>query len=271
MTDSLFSTSLGDHGPGVLFLHGLFGQGKNWTSLAKALSAQARVLLVDLPNHGRSGWTADFSYPQMAAQIAELVSEQAGGQPYAVVGHSMGGKVAMALALSRPELVERLCVVDVSPVSTSASSSFATFIRGMRSIDLSTLDSRAEAAEKLAPAVPDPVVRSFLLQNLRRDHGADPPWRWQPNLALLGARLSEMSDWPELGLPAYEGPTLWVAGSESDYIKSEYTPAMRTLFPQVRRVTIKGAGHWVHSEQPATFETIIRQFLHLAPGSGEKT
>ena len=132
---SLFHTQLGTSGPRVVFLHGLFGQGRNWTTIAKALSGQARVSLVDLPNHGRSPWTDHFSYPEMADQVADLLRAEAGGEPYAVVGHSMGGKVAMALALLHPELVERLCVVDVSPVPRRVSG-FETYVRGLRSIDL---------------------------------------------------------------------------------------------------------------------------------------
>ena len=131
----LFSTQLGTAGPRVAFLHGLFGQGKNWTTIAKALSDSARVTL-DLPNHGQSTWTDYFSYPEMARRVAELLKTEGEGDQYAVVGHSMGGKVAMTLALLHRELVERLAVVDVSPVATGQTSEFDTFIRGMRAIDL---------------------------------------------------------------------------------------------------------------------------------------
>ena len=130
----LFSTQLGAAGPRVVFLHGLFGQGKNWTTVAKALSHSARVTLVDLPNHGQSTWTDHFSYHQMARQVAELLKTEGEGDQYAVVGQSMGGKVAMTLALLQPELVERLCVVDVSPVPTREFTDFDTFVRGMRTM-----------------------------------------------------------------------------------------------------------------------------------------
>ena len=126
-TAGLFHTQLGTSGPRVVFLHGVFGQGRNWTTIAKALSGQARVSLVDLPNHGRSPWTDHFSYPEMANQVADLLQTEAGGEPYAVVGHSMGGKVAMAVALLHPELVQRLCVVDVSPVPRRVSG-FETYV-----------------------------------------------------------------------------------------------------------------------------------------------
>ena len=262
-SSELFSTQTGSTGPRVVFLHGLFGQGKNWTTVAKALSDEARVTLVDLPNHGRSAWTDHFSYPEMADQVAGLLESQGDGEPCAVVGHSMGGKIAMALALRHPALVERLCVVDVSPVATSQVSNFETFVRGMRSVDLATLTDRESASAQLEPYVPEPGVRSFLLQNLRRDHGRDPGWRWQMNLQQLGDHLPEMGSWPELDVPPYAGPVLWLAGADSRYIQPEYAAAMRTLFPRVQLVRIKGAGHWVHSDQPQVFTAAIRQFLHL--------
>ncbi len=257
----LFSTELGASGPRVVFLHGLFGQGKNWTTVAKALSGVARVTMVDLPNHGRSAWTERFSYPDMADQIADLLTVP--GEAYAVVGHSMGGKVAMALALQRPELVERLCVVDVSPVSMAGTTNFATFVAGLRSIDLSQLTDREAAGTQLEPYVPDPGIRSFLLQNLRREAGGEPPWRWQMNLGLLGDHLDDMGAWPAFDRPPYAGPVLWLGGAESDYIKPEYAPAMRALFPRVQLVKIKGASHWVHSDRPQVFVATIRRFLHL--------
>ena len=257
----LFSTQRGTTGPRVVFLHGLFGQGKNWNTIAKALSESARVTLVDLPNHGQSGWTDHFSYPEMASQVAELLKDQGKGDQYAVVGHSMGGKVAMMLALLQPELVERLCVVDVSPVPTREFTDFDTFVRGMRAMDLENLPDRRDADAQLAAYVSDPAIRGFLLQNLRRD-GAN-GWKWQVNLAMLGDHLDEMGGWPDLHTKSYDGPVLWLAGDESPYIQPEYASAMRALFPRVQLVTIKEAGHWVHSEQPQVFLAIMRRFLRL--------
>jgi esterase len=259
----LFSTQLGTSGPRVVFLHGLFGQGKNWNTIAKALSDSARVTLIDLPNHGRSAWTDHFSYPEMANQVAELLKAHGKGDQYAVVGHSMGGKVGMTLALLHPELVERLAVVDVSPVSTRQVSEFDTFVRGMLATDLETLTDRRDADAQLASYVSDPSIRSFLLQNLRRDDSKAKGWRWQMNLELLGEQLGEMGDWPELLAQPYNGPVLWVAGARSRYVQPEYAAAMRALFPRVQLVTIKGAGHWVHSEQPQVFLAIMRRFLDL--------
>jgi esterase len=259
----LYRTDLGSSGPRVLFCHGLFGQGKNWTTVARALATDFRVTLVDLPNHGRSGWTPRLSYAETADAVAQLLATPRGqdaayDEQVSVVGHSMGGKVAMALALRHPALVERLCVVDIAPVHYPGLSNFADYVRGMRALDLATLTDRASADAQLQPYVPDPTVRSFLLQNLRRD---GPGWRWQMNLAVLGDHLDDLADWPDLHTPPYPGPTLWIGGADSDYITSSYAPRMRQLFPKVQLVRVKNAGHWVHSEQPDIFLAALRRFL----------
>jgi len=237
--------------------HGLFGQGRNWTQVAKALAPDHRVLLVDLPNHGRSPWTQRFDYVHVAEQIAALL----GDEPAALVGHSMGGKAAMVTALLHPGLVERMCVVDVAPVTYASAAEFERFVAAMRGLDLETLNSRDDADTRLAQAVPDPAVRGFLLQNLRREGEA---WRWQLNLRVLGDDLDAIRDWPaaELtGCDPYLGPVLWVSGEHSGYVRDEHATTMEGWFPRVRRVTVKGAGHWVHSEQPAVFIDVLRRFV----------
>jgi esterase len=260
---AIHSTELGTSGPRIAFMHGLFGQGKNWTAIAKALRDSCRITLLDLPNHGRSAWTKHFSYPETAAAIGKELAA-ASPDPVNLVGHSLGGKVAMVLALLQPDRVERLCVVDVSPVRYQTQSTFAEYVRGLRSVDLERLPDRATADAVLRPYVPDNVVRGFLLQNLRRDQSPDGPrWRWQLNLDLLGDRLAEIGDWPDLQTPPYEGPVLWVAGANSRYILPEHADPMRRLFPRVRQVSVKNAGHWVHSEQPEVFLAILRRFLQV--------
>lgn len=263
---ALHYTEIGTTGPRVLFLHGLFGQGKNWTSIAKNLADRARVIMVDLPNHGRSGWTESLTYAEMATAITGVLSADS-DEPLDVIGHSMGGKVAMAMALLRPDLVDRLVVADIAPVRYERISGFADYVMGMRSIDLSRLRTRGEADHALQPYVPDAVVRAFLLQNLRRDPSSKSGWRWQMNLALLGGKLADLGDWPDLHTPPYDGPVLWVAGGRSDYIQPEYAPAMRALFPHTQLFTIKQAGHWVHSDQPEIFVAVVRRFLRLGPSA----
>jgi pimeloyl-ACP methyl ester carboxylesterase len=255
---TLFTRTLGESGPRLVFCHGLFGQGRNWTQIAKAFADDHRVTLVDLPDHGRSPWTNHFSYVEMAEELAGALT---GDDPVALVGHSMGGKTAMLTALAHPELVERLCVVDVAPVEYSAASDFERYVAAMRGLDLAALSSREDADLAMTEAAPNPVVRSFLLQNLRREHDG---WRWQMNLEVLGDGLGDLRGWPAGAadeLPAYEGPVLWVAGRDSPYIRDEHAPTMERHFPKVRRVTVKGAGHWVHSEQPAVFIEVLRRFL----------
>lgn len=257
----LYTTTMGEQGPLVAFCHGLFGQGKNWTTIAKSLADDHRVLLVDMPDHGRSAWTDRFDYVDVADRVAALFTAD---DPVALVGHSMGGKAAMVLALRHPELVERLCVVDISPVDYEAKGEFAGYIAAMQALDLTTLEHRRDADAALASAVPNPTVRSFLLQNLRRADAADRGWSWQPNLALLGRDLATLGGWPEEALgghPPYDGRTLWIAGEDSSYVEPHYAEEMDRWFPRTRKVTIKGAGHWVHSEQPAVFTEVLRRFL----------
>ena len=254
----LHVTTMGESGPVLAFCHGLFGQGKNWTTIAKAFAEDHRVLLLDMPHHGRSVWPDRFDYVDVADRVAELFDP---ADPVALVGHSMGGKAAMVLALRHPELVERLCVVDVSPVDYEERSEFIGYISAMRALDLDALEHRRDADAALTEAVPNPTVRSFLLQNLRR---GDDGWSWQPNLPVLDRDLAALGGWPEEALAdraPYDGPTLWVAGQRSAYVREEYAAAMERWFPRVRKVTIKDAGHWVHSEQPAVFTEVLRRFL----------
>jgi pimeloyl-ACP methyl ester carboxylesterase len=254
----LHTTSYGEEGRLVVFCHGLFGQGRNWTQVAKQLSGDHRTLLVDMPDHGRSAWTERFDYPGAADLVAGMLSAD---DPVALVGHSMGGKIAMLVALRHPEVVERLVVVDVSPVTYRHSDEFRAYIDAMQAVDLASLGRRSDADEQLRDAVPDEAVRSFLLQNLRQDQGE---WSWQLNLDVIRRDLASLGEWPEDRLTdakPYDGPVLWVAGADSRYVREEHAEAMDRWFPANRRVRIKGAGHWVHSEQPEVFVEVLRRFV----------
>jgi pimeloyl-ACP methyl ester carboxylesterase len=259
--DRLHTTELGESGSRVVFCHGLFGQGRNFTAIGKALSDRHRVTLVDMPDHGQSPWSDHFDYLVAADQVAELISAD---DPVALVGHSMGGKISMLVALRHPELVDRLVVVDVSPVPYDHASEFERYISAMRAIDLDSLQRRSDAEDALGEAVRDPTVRGFLLQSLRRegDH-----WHWLLNLELLGRDLDAITDWPEAALAGtapYDGPVLWVGGADSAYVHPGYVEAMDRWFPHNRRVTIKGAGHWVHSEKPEVFVEVLKRFVDQA-------
>ncbi len=259
---SLHSTEVDGTGRLVVFLHGLFGQGKNFAGIAKSLSPAHRSLLVDLPDHGRSAWTGRLDYVVMADAVAALLRDRdPSAEPVHVVGHSMGGKVAMQLALRHPDLVARLVVLDISPADVTESGEFAHLLDALSGLDLSSIDSRGEADDALAAAIPSPTVRGFLLQNLRRRHDEAGGWAWRANLAMLRRDLPEISGFPGHDGPPFDGPVLWVAGERSDYVRPEHEPAMRALFPRTRLLTIKGAGHWVHSERPEVVVEALRVFL----------
>jgi len=264
--------TLGEEGPRIVFVHGLFGQGKNWTTIAKGLSDDHRVTLFDLPNHGHSPWTDRVDYQDMADMLAGEL--EAMGEPVTLVGHSMGGKVAMLLALRRPELLRALVVVDIAPSEYPLSggrtddpdeeaSPFADYIAAMRALDLGSLRTRQDADDALRNAVPSRMVRNFLLQSLVREGlGTGGGWRWRLNLELLERDLGNLRSFPPIPPGThFDGPVLWVAGADSTYVLPEDRPRMDALFPATRLVRIKNSGHWVHSEQPEVFLETLRRFM----------
>jgi pimeloyl-ACP methyl ester carboxylesterase len=232
----------------VVVLHGLLGRARNWLSVARALEPSFAVHLVDLRNHGASPWSDEMGYRAMAGDVAALIERLAAG-PVRLVGHSMGGKVAMALALIRPELVERLIVVDIAPVPYRHG--YEPFIDAMQAVDLASLRRRADADLVLVPAVPDAGMRGFLLQNLSTVDGR---LTWQPNLAVLRATMPEITGFPaELLDRRFEGRAWCLRGARSDYVDAAGEAALQRLFPSIRIASIPGAGHWPHAEQPAAF------------------
>jgi pimeloyl-ACP methyl ester carboxylesterase len=273
--------TVGAGGPWVVFVHGLFGQGKNWTTIAKGLSDRHRVALVDLPNHGHSPWTDRVDYVDMAEQLAAELARF--GEPVTLVGHSMGGKVAMQLALRRPELLRALVVVDVSPTEYPVAdartedpdeelSPFADFIAAMKALDLDALQRRDDADRALRDAVPSSMVRSFLLQSLvRAGPRGGGGWRWRLNLDALDRDLEALRGFPDPPAGAqFGGPVLWIAGANSHYVLPEDRDHMLALFPATRLVRIKNAGHWVHAEQPEVFVETLRVFLDAVERPAER-
>ena len=239
--------------PPLLIAHGLFGSARNWGAIARRMADGRRVVAVDMRNHADSFWSASHTYADLAGDLAEVIENV--GKPMDVVGHSMGGKAAMVLALTRPELVNRLIVADIAPVSYDHSN--LPLVTAMQSLDLSGLTSRAEADRRLSVAVPDAGTRAFLLQSL--DLKAEPP-RWRLNLEVLGKEMANVTGWPEVS-GRYEGPTLFLAGAESNYVLSEYREKIKKLFPNARIAKIPGAGHWLHADKPREFEAAQRVFL----------
>lgn len=261
MSPTLHAISSGDSGPRVAFCHGLFGQGRNWNQIAKGLADICRPTLLDMPDHGRSPWTERFDYVAAGDIVADNLRAIDPDEPWIVVGHSMGGKIAMLLTLRHPDLVSKLCVVDIPPAPTTSVSEFETFIAGMQAMDLEAIESRVDADAALAEAAPDPGVRGFLLQNLRREGSS---WRWQPNLEVIARDIATIGGWPEddvAGLPPFDGPVLWLSGERSPYVTEDNSAQMRRLFPRVRSVAVKDAGHWVHSEQPEVTIAALRALI----------
>jgi len=237
----------GDGSP-VVILHGLFGSSRNWRGVARALEPHHRVYCVDLRNHGRSPWDASMTYPEMADDVRMLIESEELDRPV-VMGHSMGGKTAMTFALETPELVGRLIVVDIAPVSYV--DRFTSYLDAMRAIDTQSLTKRADAMHQLAAKVHDPGVVGFLAQNLvpRGDH-----FDWRLNLAAIAAAVPVLSGFPaELMLRSYRGPAMLIRGSLSDYVQPADQAALAKPFPAMRVVEIEGAGHWVHADRPAEF------------------
>jgi len=246
-------------GPPVAILHGLFGSGRNWRSVAQHLAARHRVLTFDLRNHGASPWAEGMSYGEMVEDLR--ASFRARGIDHAaVLGHSMGGKVAMLIALLHPGEIDRLVIVDIAPAANPPN--LLAYIRAMRTVDLRGVKRRAEVDVTLAAAVPDPAERAFLLQNLVIDENGA---RWRLNLEAIERNFPQIIGFPDLPAgTAYRGPALFVAGARSNYIQPEHEPEIRRLFPQAEIIRIDGAGHWVHAEQPQAFLQTVAPFLSSA-------
>ena len=237
--------------PPVILAHGLLGNARNLGGLARRLEGR-RIVQVDMRNHGDSPWSDDHGYAALAADLAAVIADEGGTAD--VIGHSMGGKAAMMLALTHPEALRRLVVLDIAPIAYGHSQT--PLIERLQALDLTSLTRRSEADARLAQTVDDAGTRAFVLQSL--DLKAR---RWQMNLAALKAAMDDLTGWPEGLSPRFHGPVLAVAGARSDYVAPEGEAALRALFPQARVERIDGAGHWVHAEAPAAVGGLVADFL----------
>lgn len=242
-------------GPPLVLLHGLFGAGQNWGGIRSVLARRFRVLTPDLRNHGSSGRDPDMSYAAMAADVAATM-DAAGMPRAAVLGHSMGGKVAMALALAQPDRVDRLVVADIAPVRYKPA--LRGYVEAMQAIPLRSGLARREADAALAATIPEAGIRAFLLQNLRFE--SDPP-SWRLGLAAIAAAMPEIEDFAPPTGARFDGPVLVMAGERSGYVRAEHHEVFRALFPAARFATVPAAGHWVHAENPAAFLALLQPFL----------
>lgn len=241
----------------LVIAHGLYGSGRNWGVIARRLADRRDVYAVDMRNHGESAWTDSHSYPELAADLAEI-ARHLGGQ-IDLLGHSMGGKASMQLALTEGDLIRRLVVADIAPVAYSHDQT--QHIHAMRALDLTDLTTRAEAERRLAETVDDPALRAFFLQSL--DLKAEGGPRWRLNFDVLEAAMPAIVGWPDTQ-GVFPRPALFLTGANSHYVRPEYRETIRAHFPAARFAKLPDAGHWLHAEKPREFEETVRVFLTAA-------
>ena len=238
----------------LLIAHGLFGSARNWGVVAKRLSEHRPVRALDMRNHGESRWFPSHSYFDMAADLASVLDG-----PTDVLGHSMGGKASMVLALTRPETVRKLVIADIAPVGYGHTQMH--LIEAMRSLDLSAIETRGDGDRQLQKSIEEPGVRAFLLQSLDVKTR-----RWRLNLDALAAEMDGIIGFPDID-GEFEGPALFLAGADSDYVQREHRNRIRALFPNAVFAKIPGAGHWLHADKPREFEAAVHAFLTHDHGS----
>ncbi|MCY4286090.1 MAG: alpha/beta fold hydrolase [Thiotrichales bacterium] len=278
---ALASTVIGE-GPPAVILHGLFGSGTNWRTIARGLASRLECHLVDQRNHGRSPHARGMAYPDLAEDVlgyldrldrkfhhhpralASRSSEISGFDTarldrVGLIGHSMGGKAAMTLALLAPERVGWLVVADIAPAPSP--SDHRPILDALRGLAPASLATRAAADAALARSIPEPALRQFLLRNLVHGDG-DGGLRWRIDLDAIAEALPDLLGFPSLTPgAAYPGPTLFLRGEHSEYLTASHEARIRTLFPCASIDTIPGAGHWLHAEQPAAVTDRIARFI----------
>lgn len=245
-----------DYGQGdvpLLIVHGLFGSARNWGGVAKKLAEKRHVIVVDMRNHGASFRSSAHSYPEMAEDLAQVIGAEGGIAD--VLGHSMGGKTSMLLALTKPSLVRKLIVADIAPVAYGHSQ--ADLVRAMLALDLSTVSRRSEADRALKPSIPDQATRLFLLQSLIFEEGQA---RWLLNLEALLDQMPHIMSFPQTDA-SFDRETLFLTGAKSDYVREAHRGAVLKHFPKAQHKAISGAGHWLHAEKPEEFVAATEAFL----------
>ncbi len=238
----------------IVLLHGLFGKQDNLGLLKQALQLQRPVITVDLRNHGLSEWHAEMNYQVMSDDILNLLSELALPKAH-LLGHSMGGKVAMAVALQAPDRIASLCVADIAPV-TYTESRHTNVFKALNAVANAQIASRKEAEQLMSDYLTETSVRQFLLKSFSNQQ----PTHWQFNLHILQQHYADIMGWP-FATQHYSGPVLFIKGGASDYLQTEHKPAIRQHFPNASAKIILGCGHWLHAEKPLLFNGIVERFL----------
>ncbi|SFM38807.1 alpha/beta fold hydrolase [Marinobacter pelagius] len=249
-------------GKPLILLHGLFGSLENLGGIARRLQDEWQIHALDERNHGSSPHTDTMDYPSMAEDVLAYMDAQ-GLDKASILGHSMGGKVAMQVALMAPERVDKVIVADIAPVSYKPRHD--AILEGLSSLDLSAVRSRQDADKLLAEFVETPGVRQFLLKNLERvpseEQTADGPmFRWRLNLPVIDACYENLAKAPE-GDGPFNGPVLFLKGAESAYIQEKHRDQIMQLFPSAELRIIQDTGHWLHAEKADTFAALCRRFL----------
>jgi pimeloyl-ACP methyl ester carboxylesterase len=256
MALQLYYREIGQGSP-LVILHGLFGSGANWGAMAKRLAGSRRVVTVDLRNHGESPHAESMTYEEMADDLLALL-DKTGVEKAALLGHSLGGKVAMGFALLHPERTEALIAVDIAPVRYGRR--FDDIIRELKALPLDTLSSRKEADQQLASQIPDAGLRQFLLKNLVRQGNI---FGWRVNLTAIEGNMDTLLGFPDFAPSVrYEGKACFIAGGLSSYVRPDRIPPIHRFFPNARIVTLPDAGHWPHIEQPEEFFQTVEGFLN---------
>ena len=245
----------GTKGQTIVIAHGLFGMLDNWHTLAKELALQFQVYLIDLRNHGRSPFSDTMTYQAMAADLSRFIADHQ-LDDVILVGHSMGGKAAMKTALTYPDILKALVVVDISPERYPEHHD--NIIEALCRLQLDKVESRSQAEAMLKESIHSEPVRLFLLKNLKR--ADDGGYAWKMNLPVLETPYANIVE--EIGSESqFEKPTLFVMGDSSRYISSSSIPLIEKLFANYHLESIRDAGHWVHAEAPDAFRSTLTQFI----------
>lgn len=247
--------SFGEGEP-VLILHGMFGTLDNWQTLAKKMAKEYMVFILDLRNHGRSPHKEEMSYALMAEDVKAFMTDHWIHEAR-IIGHSMGGKVAMRLAQEYPDIVKQLVVVDMAPKTYQGG--HEEIMHALADLDLDKIESRRQAQEQLESRIANLAIRQFLLKNLTRDTEAD-KYVWKMNLPVIQEAYDEILGY-ESGLLTYTGPSLFIRGAKSNYIEADELPRLQSHFPKAKLAEINDAGHWVHAEQPQVFLKTVLDFF----------
>ncbi|MFT5692247.1 MAG: esterase [Oceanicoccus sp.] len=247
--------SLEESTSSVILLHGLFGMADNLGMVAKPLSESFRVYSLDLRNHGRSFRAGSMLFSEMAGDVERFMDSKGISSAY-LIGHSLGGKVAMQTALQAPERVKAMVVADIAPVAYVGSHD--EVFAGLRAIDLPSINSRRQAETILRDYIVDPGVRLFLMKSLYKDRAG--VFAWRMNVEALHACYEQMRFAVQAEKP-FCGPTLFIKGEQSQYITEQHRDAIVNLFPAAKIKIIQNTGHWLHAEKPVAFNRLVKNFL----------